>query len=156
MNKFRRIGAMVAATVAATGMAMTATSAPAVAAPKANGPTAVWSFLQSQDENSGRWQSVWFRTDVKACNFKLRVNDIPGVDITHPWGWPFTSLHNDSTLKKNETDFASFYVKTGPTYKSTWRYLPAWISYDNCKTGKKKVVSAKWTAFVLPVRNTGM
>jgi phosphate-selective porin len=153
MNKFRRISAMVAATVAATGMAMTATTAPAAASAKPKGPVAVSSVLKTQNEKSGHWQKVWFKTDVKACNFKLHVYDMPGVEISYPWDWSYTSLHGDATLKKNETDYASFHVEAGSVKKDTLRYLPASITFDNCKKGDAKMVTTKWTAFVLPVRN---
>lgn len=155
MNKFRRIGAMVAATVAATGMAMTVATAPAVAKPKDNGPTAVWPFLKAQDEQTVRPHSVWFKTNRTACNFKLMVNDVPGVEVWYPGFKPFTLLSEDDTLWTGELDYATFFVKTSPTFQSSWRYLPAHVWYDNCKWGPKKRVSHKWITFILPVRNTG-
>jgi hypothetical protein len=154
MNKTRRIGAMVAATVAATGMAMTVTTAPAAAAPKPKGPTAVWSILKSVNDNTtNQWVSVSFQTDVKVCNFKLRVWDWGKVDVTNPWGLPFTRLWGDDTLKKKETDFASFKVSTGDYLKpgTTYQILPATIYYDTC--GKKAKSQSKNTGFLLPVKN---
>jgi len=152
MNKFRRIGAMVAAAVAATGMAMTVATAPAAAAPQPKGPQPVWSILPTVNENSNwKLMSVGFKTDVKACNFKLRLVEWGEVDILYPGFKPYTSLSNDDTLGKNEVDWARFWVKTGD-YKpgTTWQPLPGTIYWSKC--GKKAKLQTKYIGLVLPVK----
>jgi hypothetical protein len=154
MNKFRRIGAMVLATVAATGMAMTATSAPAAAAPQRDqGPKAVWPFL-TQNEQSAQRQSLWFKTDRTACNFKLWFDSGRGVSVSYPGNGRFTSLNRDANLWRGETDYASFWVRTGPTMQTGWRFLKAHIVYDNCRFGQNRRIEHKTQDVVLTVRNT--
>ena len=153
MNKFRRIGAMVLATVAATGMAMTASTAPAGAKPRDEGPKAVWPFL-SQNEQSVQRQSLWFKTDRTACNFKLWFDEGRGVDVSYPRNGRFTSLNDDANLWRGEADYASFWVRTGPTMQTGWRFLKAHIIYDNCRFGQSRRVEHKTQDVILTVRNT--
>lgn len=153
MNKIRRIGAMVAATVAATGMAMTVAAAPAQAAPQ-KGPVPLSNLLAPMVEQNGpqgQWQSVKFRSKTKACNFKMRVWDFaPNATIVHPQGF-YTSLWQGPTLNKNEVDFASVKFYTGD-YKPGWtvQTFPATIWWDNCK--KKAKTQSKSTLFVVWVK----
>lgn len=147
MNKGRRIGALVAATVAAIGMSMTLSTAPAAAAKKPEGPLPVSQLLHRVDDNDSAWVRVWFRTDKRACDFKLRVEDTSRVDIYHPMG-SFTSLQNNASLSKDEIDYAAFRVDVGNYKKDTWQLLPATISWKWCGTAK---VRTKNTAFLLPI-----
>jgi hypothetical protein len=62
MNKGRRIGAIIAATVAAIGMSMTLSTAPAAAAEKPEGPLPVSQLLHRVDHNDSAWVQVSFRT----------------------------------------------------------------------------------------------
>ena len=148
MNKGRRIGALVAATVAAIGMTMTVGTAPAAAAAKKpKGPQPVSQLLHRVDDNENTWVRVWFRTDKKACDFKLRVWDANRVEIYHPMG-TFTSLNDNATLTKGETDFASFRVDVADYKRDTWQLLYATMSWKRCGTGK---LQTKSTGFLLPI-----
>jgi hypothetical protein len=147
MNKGRRIGAIIAATVAAIGMSMTLSTAPAAAAEKPEGPLPVSQLLHRVDHNDSAWVQVWFRTDKRACDFKLRVRDTGRVGIYHPKG-SFTSLQNNASLSKDEIDYAAFRVDVGNYKKDTWQLLPATISWKWCGTAK---VRTKKTAFLLPI-----
>jgi hypothetical protein len=155
MNKGRRIGALVAATVAAIGMTMTVTTAPASAAKKMKGPQPVSQLLSTVNDNTGTWVSVLFKTDVKVCKFKLVVWGNSTVDISYPevngMTRPYTSLSKNAQLNKNELDYASFKVTTGDVTRTQWSILPATMYYTHC--GKKAKLQSKNTAFLLRVRN---
>jgi hypothetical protein len=148
MNKGRRIGALAAAAVAAIGMTMTVATAPASAAKAAKGPQPVSQLLQRVDENSTETVYVWFKTDRRICNFKLRVWDNSRVDVTHPQGW-YTSLSRDDRLQRNERDYVTFDVKVGDYARDTWQLLYATMSYDNCN--RRARTQTKSTGFLLPV-----
>jgi hypothetical protein len=149
MNKTRRIGAAVAATVAAIGMTMTVATAPASAAKKVKGPQPVSQVLGSVDENSTEWAHVWFKTDAKVCDFKLRVWDGANIDVSYPKGKSYTSLKNDSKLRKGEVDYASFKLTVGEYAKDTYRLLFATTSFTSC--GKKAPTQIKHTSFLVRV-----
>jgi hypothetical protein len=148
MNKGRRIGALVAAAVAAIGMTMTVATAPATAAKKVKGPQPVSQLLQRVDDNEESWVRVWFKTDKKACNFRLTVWDTSKVDVSYPGGWPFTSLNQNATLNKNEVDFASFKVDVDDYTRDTWQLLYAQMTWKWCGTNKWQTKS---TGFLLPI-----
>jgi hypothetical protein len=155
MNKGRRIGALVAATVAAIGMTMTVTTAPASAAKKVRGPQPVSQLLSTVNDKSATWVDVLFKTDVKVCKFKLVVWGNSKVSISYPevnnMLRPYTSLSKNAQLNKNELDYASFKVTTGDFTRTQWSILPATMYYTNC--GKKAKLQSKSTGFLLPVRN---
>jgi hypothetical protein len=150
MNKGRRIGALVAAAVAAVGMTMTVTTAPATAAKKVKGPQPVSQLLQRVDDNEASWVRVWFKTDKKACNFKLMVWDNNRIDVSYPFGWPYASLRQNATLNKGEVDYAAFKVDVDDYTKDTWQLMYATMTWKWCGTNK---VQTKSTGFLLPVEN---
>lgn len=149
MNKTRRIGAVVAATVAATGMAMTVSAAPASAASTVKGPRPVSQVLGTVGENDATWVQVRFATDRKVCDFALRVRGVENVDVTYPSGRTFTSLNDDDTLRKHEVDHAAFRLSTGDFAADTWRVLHASVSYTHC--GPKALTHTKRTRFLVRV-----
>ena len=91
---------------------------------------------------------VWFKTDKKACDFKLMVRDTSKVDVSYPGGRAYTSLYDDDTLRKGEVDYATFFVKTGDYNRDTWQLLFATMSWKWCGTNR---VQTKSTGFLLPV-----
>jgi hypothetical protein len=150
MNKGRRIGAIVAATVAAIGMTMTVTTAPATAAKKVKGPQPVSQLLQRVDDNEESWVRVWFKTDKRACNFKLMVWDNNRVEVTNPGFAPFTSLNQNSTLNRGEVDYASFKVDVEDYNRDTWQLMYATMTWKWCGTNR---VQSKSTGFLLPIED---
>ncbi|MEV6488205.1 hypothetical protein AB0M20_06115 [Actinoplanes sp. NPDC051633] len=133
MNKTRRIGAMVAATLAATGIAATVASAPAAARPQPHndGPRAISQFLGSVEEGELRRVAVWFGTDERVCDFKLQVRDTRSVDVWHNDGRT-SSLSRDDTLQRRERDYATFRVRADEVRRSSLAILPATIWYRDC------------------------
>ena len=72
MNKVRRIGAVVTATVAAVGMASVGTVAPAAAARPGPQPVSTW--LRAVRANTGTWINVYWRTDRRICDAEVRFS----------------------------------------------------------------------------------
>jgi len=134
MNKTRRIGAMVAATVAATGIAATMTTAPAAAAwphDDNDGPRPISQYLGSVDENDTERVAVWFGTDETVCDFRLQVRGTRSVDVWNNDG-RFSSLSRDDTLRRRERDYATFTVRPDEVRRSSLALLPATIWYRDC------------------------
>jgi hypothetical protein len=135
MNKTRRIGAMVAATAVATGMAMTVTAGPAAAArprPQHNdGPRVVNAFLGSVDAGDTENVKVWFQTDETVCDFQLQVQGTRSVQVWH-FGGRTSSLSRDDMLQRGERDYASIKVRPDYVRRSTLALLPATIWYRDC------------------------
>jgi len=133
MNKTRRIGAMVAATLAATGIAATVASAPAAARPQHDndGPKALSQFLGTVEEGDTERVAVWFGTDERVCDFRLQVGGTRSVDVWMNRG-RFSSLSRDDVLNRRERDYATFTVRADEVRRSSLTILPATVWYRDC------------------------
>jgi hypothetical protein len=147
MNVSRRIGAFVAATVAAVGMMSAVQVAPASAAPK--GPEPTNSLLSTVRADTPTWVNVWWRTDRRACGVRVVAWDSARVSVDYPGGRAFTSFSNGSTLNRRETDYTAFRV-TATYGRGTWALLAAQVYYNDC--GPRARTKVKSVGFLLPVR----
>ena len=129
MNKGRRIGAVVAATVAAVGMSSVGTVAPAVAAEK--GPRPVSNWLRAVRANTPTWVNVYWRTDRRVCDAEVRFNGAR-LRVDYP-GWRnYTSFSRGDNLRPFRTDYTA--VRVTPYFnRSGIALLRATITYDDCR-----------------------
>jgi hypothetical protein len=152
MKKARRIGAFLAATVAACTLSSLA-AAPADAASaarhRARGPQPIDQLLDSAHLNQGTWESVQWRTDQRVCHFKLTIWGGSQADIRYPDNTQYySSFANGSTLSRGETDFTAFRVT--PHYQGIIPLiLVARYTYDDCGWHARTI--SKTTGFVVPV-----
>jgi hypothetical protein len=129
MNKGRRIGAVVAATVAAVGMSSVGTVAPAVAA--GNGPRPVSNWLRAVRANTPTWVNVYWRTDRRVCDAEVRVSGAR-VRVDYPWHRNYTSFSRGDNLWPGRTDYTA--VQVTPYFnRAGIAVLRATISYDDCR-----------------------
>jgi hypothetical protein len=162
MNKARRIGAFLAATVAACALSSLAaapadagSSAAAAAtsstAQRARGPQPIDQLLDSARIDQGKWEAVQWRTDRRVCHFKLTIWGGSKADIRYPDNTQYySSFANGSTLSRGETDFTAFRVT--PHYQGIIPLiLVARYTYDDC--GRHARTTVKTTGFVVPVTN---
>jgi hypothetical protein len=147
MNVSRRIGAFVAATVAAVGMVAVAQAVPASAAPK--GPEPVNSLLSTVRADTPTWVNVWWKTDRRACNVKVVAWNSSRVNVDYPSGRAYTSFSHGATLDRRETDFTAFRV-TATYSQGNWALIAAQVYYNDC--GRHARTKVKSVGFLLPVR----
>ncbi|HEY7271786.1 MAG TPA: hypothetical protein VH502_03555 [Actinoplanes sp.] len=150
MKITRRIGAFLAATVAAPGLASVVAPAPASAA-RPHGPHPVNQWLQPVPAGTPTWVKVWWRTDRRVCDARLVVWGGSTVAVTYPSDRSYTSFSNGSTLSRRETDYTSFRVTAaGPTLPLLGSaLLRARLLYNDCG----RFARTRWTdtGFLLPV-----
>jgi hypothetical protein len=149
MNKGRRIGAVVAATVAAVGMSSVGTVAPAVAAD--GGPRPVSNWLRAVRANTPTWVNVYWRTDRPVCDAEVRFSGIR-VRVDYP-GWRnYTSFSRGDSLWPRRVDYTA--VRVTPYFnRSGIAVLRATITYDNC--GPHALTRWSSTVLTLPVIRNG-
>ena len=129
MNKGRRIGAVVAATVAAVGMSSVGTMGPAVAAEK--GPRPVSNWLRAVRAYTPTWVNVYWRTDRPVCDAEVRVGGAR-VRVDYPGGGRYTSFSRGDNLWPRRTDYTA--VRVTPHFnRSGIAVLRATITYDDCR-----------------------
>jgi hypothetical protein len=150
MNKGRRIGAVVAATVAAVGMSSVCTVAPAAAAE--GGPRPVSNWLRAVRANTPNWVNIYWRTDRRVCDAEVRVNgarvrvDYPGIRRN------YTSFSQGDNLWPGRTDFTA--IRVTPYFnRSGIALLRATITYDDCRPHSFTRRSS--TVLTLPVIRNG-
>jgi hypothetical protein len=150
MRKTQRLGAIVALSTAAFGMAATVATAPAGAAPR--GPQPVSSWLQSVRANTGSWVTIHWRTDRTICDAEVRVRG-ERVRVDYGGFQRSASFSRGDTLRAGRTDFTKVRVTPymqRPGVTKLW----ATISYDEC--GFKSRTQTRTVVLSLPVlRNTG-
>ncbi|WP_203736965.1 hypothetical protein, partial [Actinoplanes italicus] len=150
MRKTQRLGAIVALSTAAFGMAATVTTAPAGAA--ARGPQPVSSWLQSVRANTGSWVTIQWRTDRPICDAEVRVRG-EKVRVDYTGFKRSASFTRGDKLWPGRTDSVKVRVTPylqRPGVAKLW----ATISYDDC--GFKSRTQTRTVALSLPVlRNTG-
>jgi hypothetical protein len=150
MRKTQRLGAIVALSTAAFGMAATVATAPAGAAPR--GPQPVSSWLQSVRANTGSWVTIHWRTDRTICDAEVRVRG-ERVRVDYTGFQRSASFSRGDTLRAGRTDFTKVRVTPymrRPGVTKLW----ATISYDEC--GFRSRTQTRTVALSLPVlRNTG-
>ena len=105
-------------------------------------------MLPTVDAGRNEWISVYFKTDHKVCDFKMRVRGAQ-VEILHPNDWDYTSLNQNSTLRHKEVDYAAFRVNADVD-ETEWIPLSATITWNDC--GADDETREKKTSLVLPVR----
>jgi hypothetical protein len=149
MKITRRIGAFLAATVAALSLASVVAPSPASAAPR--GPHPVNQWLRPVPAGVPTWVAVWWRTDLRICDARLVVWGGSRVAIGYPNGQTYASFSNGSTLSRRETDYTSFRVTAvGPTLPLLGSaLLRARLFYNDC--GRFARTRATDTGFLLPV-----
>ncbi|GIM69619.1 hypothetical protein Aau02nite_36950 [Amorphoplanes auranticolor] len=128
MNKSRRIGALVAATVASVGMSSLVAPTAAEAAPR--GPQPVSNFVQRVRANVDTWVSIRWQTDRRICDAQVFVNG-RRVDVDYPRNARSTSFSRGDSLRPGRTDFTAFRVNADFN-RSGVALLRATIVYDNC------------------------
>ena len=150
MKIARRIGAFVAATVAALGLASVVAPTSASAA-RPHGPHPLNQWLSSVPAGTPTWVNVWWRTDRRICDARLVVWGGSAVAIAYPGGRSYTSFSNGSTLSRRETDHTSFRVTAaGPTLPLLGSaLLRARLFYNDC--GRFARTQVTDTGFLLPV-----
>jgi hypothetical protein len=149
----RRVGAFLAATVAALGLVLVVAPSAASAAP--SGPHPVNQWLRPVPAGVPSWVNVWWRTDRRICNARLVVWGGSSVAIAYPGGRSYTSFSTGSTLSRRETDYTSFQVTaTGATLPLLGSaLLRARLFYNDC--GRFARTRATDTGFLLPVSRPG-
>ena len=159
MKNIRRIGAILGTALATVTTASVATATPASAAPAdgpwtvtaapAGGPWVVTERLPTVANQETAWVSVWWKTDRRICDAKVRVRGGTDVDIDYPANTgSYTSFSHGPTLRKRESDYTSFQV-TPHFRKPTVTWLNATITYNNC--GWHARTQARSTGFLLRV-----
>jgi hypothetical protein len=150
MQNVRRIGAFVAATLAALTLTSVA-AAPASAATRPQGPQPVNQLLGSVRNNQTSWVNVWWKTDRTICDAKLVVWGNSRVDVDYPGNTArYTAFSHGSTLTRRGTDYTA--VKVTPHYNgSSWVLLAATMTYNYC--GRHARTESKTTGFLLTVRS---
>jgi hypothetical protein len=128
MNKSRRIGALVAATVASVGMSSLVAPTAAEAAPR--GPQPVSNFVQRVRANTDTWVSIRWQTDRRICDAQVWVSG-RRVDVDYPRNARSTSFSRGDWLRPGRTDFTAFRVNADFD-RSGVALLRATIVYDNC------------------------
>ncbi len=149
MNKGRRIGAVVAATVAAVGMSSVGTVAPAVAAE--GGPRPVSNWLRAVRANTPTWVNVYWRTDRPVCDAEVRFSGMR-VRVDYP-GWRnYTSFSRGDSLRPRRVDYTA--IRVTPYFnRSGIAVLRATITYDTC--GPHAFTRWSSTVLTLPVIRNG-
>lgn len=145
MNKSRRIGALVAATVAAVGMASLVAPTAAEAVPQ--GPQPVSNFVQRVRAHTDTWVSIRWQTDRRICDAMVWVNG-RRVDVQYPRGNRFTSFSRGDTLFSRRTDVTAFRVNADFD-RSGVALLRATIAYDNC--GRRDRTLRRSFSLAMPV-----
>jgi len=145
MSKTRRVATMVAAAVAALGMA-TAMATPAAAACK--GPRPVTTWLKAVKAHKTTWVTVDWKTGKKICDAKVTVAG-RDVEIGYPSNTEtYTSFSQSDTLKPHRTDYTAFWV--WPDFDATeFAPLKATLSFNTC--GAHAVQKSKAFWLTLPV-----
>ena len=128
MNKSRRIGALVAATVASVGMSSLVAPTAAEAAPR--GPQPVSNFVQRVRANTDTWVGIRWQTDRRICDAQVWVSG-RRVDVDYPRNARSTSFSRGDWLRPGRTDFTAFRVNADFD-RSGVALLRATIVYDNC------------------------
>jgi hypothetical protein len=150
MRKTQRLGAIVALSTAAFGMAAAVATAPAGAAPR--GPQPVSSWLQSVKANTGSWVTIHWRTDRRICDAEVRLRG-EQVRVDYTGFKRSASFSRGDKLFPGRTDFTRVRV-TPYAQRPGVTKLWATISYDDC--GFKARTQTRTVALSLPVlRNTG-
>jgi hypothetical protein len=151
MNKGRRIGAVVAAAVAAVGMMTLGSISAAAAAPA--GPAPVTTWLKPVKANTSTWVNLAWQTNRPACHAKIWVDGGRSVKVAYPSHRSFTSFSKGDSLSPRRGDVSAFVV-TPVFSKPGVAMLRATIEYDNCLPRARKMRST--TALTLPVQRGGV
>jgi hypothetical protein len=129
MNKVRRIGAILAATVAAAGMTSMAVASPASAAPQ--GPRPVSDWLHAVPAHTSTWVNIYWSTDRPVCDAKIRVDGGRHVDVSYPGNRSYTSFSRDTSLRPGRTDYSA--VRVNPDFdRKGVALLRTTITYTSC------------------------
>jgi hypothetical protein len=146
MNKARRIGALLAASVAALGMASVGLASPAAAMERGPKPTSTG--LRAVRAHTSTWSSIAWRTNQRICNVQVRVDGGRKVDIDYPGNRRFTSFSHSNSLGAGRTDFTAIRVKANFGGRGV-AVLRATIKYDNC--GLHARTTSRTSTLNLPV-----
>jgi hypothetical protein len=147
MNKGRRIGALVAMSAAALGLASIGLGSPAVAAPKGPQPVSTW--LTPVKAHTNTWVNISWKTNQKICDVEVRV-DGRDVDVMYPGVRHYSSFSKGDTLKAGKRDYTA--VKVNPDFdRSGVALLRATIYYDTCGWHARTQTQKFWLS--LPVRH---
>ena len=152
MNKGQRIGTMVAAAVAAMGMATVGLGAPAEAAPQPHGPRPVSNALRAVRANVPTWVDVVWRTDRPICHAQVRYNGGPRVRIDYFGDRNYATFSRGDYLLPRRPDFTRVRV-TPYANRSGIALLRATIQYDNCRPFARPQLAT--TVLTLPVIRNG-
>ena len=149
MNKGRRIGAVVAATVAAVGMSSVGMVSPAAA--NERGPRPINTWLHGVRANTPTWVNVLWRTDRRVCDAEVRFSGAR-VEIDYPGRRNFTSFSRGDSLRPGRLDYTAVRV-TPYSNRSGVALLRATITYDNC--GPHAYTRQSTSVVALPVVRNG-
>ena len=146
MNKVRRIGAILAATVAAAGMTSMAVASPASAAPQ--GPRPVSNWLRAVPAHTSTWVNIYWNTDRPVCAAKIWVDGGRRVAVSYPSNRSYASFSRGTSLRPGRTDYAA--VRVNPDFdRKGVALLRTTISYTNCGWHARTVRST--STVTLPV-----
>jgi hypothetical protein len=150
MNTVRRIGATLAATVAAAGMTSMAVASPASAA--SQGPRPVSNWLRAVPANTSSWINIYWRTDRPVCDAKIWVDGGRRVDVSYPSNRSYTSFSRGSSLRPGRTDYSA--VRVDPNFdRAGVALLRTTITYTNCGWHSRPMRNS--SVVTLPVRSNG-
>jgi hypothetical protein len=129
MNKSRQIGAFMAASAAAMGMATVGLASPAAAA--GQGPRPVSNWLNPVQANRSTWLNIAWRTDQRICDVRVRVDGGRRVDVDYPSRHRYTSFSRGDSLRAYRIDYTA--VRVTPDFnRNGVAVLRTTIAYDNC------------------------
>jgi hypothetical protein len=150
MIRSRRIGAFLAAIMAAVTIASLTVAPASAATPEQKGPRPVSALLPTVDDGEMSWVSVQWRTDQTICDAKLTVVGNRKVRIDYPRDTRFyASFPHGGTLHRRSTDFTPFRV-TPRFGGAAWVVLAGVLTYNFC--GRHARTRTMTTGFLLPVR----
>ena len=146
MNNVRRIGAILAATVAAAGMTSMAVASPASAAPQ--GPRPVSNWLRAVPAHTSTWVNIYWNTDRPVCAAKIKVDGGRRVHVSYPGNRSYASFSRGTSLRPGRTDYAA--VRVNPDFdRKGVALLRTTITYTNCGSHARTVRSS--STVTLPV-----
>jgi hypothetical protein len=129
MSKIGRIGAVLAATVAAAGMGALAAASPAAAAPA--GPRPVTNWLKAIPSNDSTWVPIYWKTGSPVCHAKVWVDGGRRIDVSYANHRSYASFFRNDTLRPGQVDYTA--VDVDPNFSRPGvAVLRATISYDTC------------------------
>ena len=144
MNKSRRIGALVAASAAAMGMATVGLASPAAASVH-GGPRPVSNWLRAVQAHTGTWVNIGWRTDRRICDVEVRVDGGRRVDVDYPGFRRYTSFSRGDSLRPGRTDYTA--IRVTPDFnRAGVAVLRATIEYDNCGRHGRTQRESTWLA----------